>query len=555
MTDAATVETAVADAHRRDWALVLAATVRVARDLDLAEDCVQEAYAAALRTWAHAGLPDNPAAWLTTTARRRAIDEVRRDASLRSRLPLLVEPPGALDEAAGREQQQQREHTEADADTLRDALPDERLRLIFICCHPALAQEAQVALTLRLVCGVPVPDIARAFLVSEATMAARITRAKKKISVARIPYRIPSPGELPDRLRGALAVIHLLFTAGHTAPSGASLVRADLVDRAMHLARMLRQLMPASTDVHGLYALLLVTDARRATRVDADGRLVRLADQDRSRWDRGALAEAHDVIVGCLRAGPPGRYALQAAIASLYAEAPTYDETDWPQIIALYDRLTVVWPSPIVALNRAVPLAMVAGPEVALAEVERLERDGRLSGYQYLPAVKADLLSRLGRADEAADAYRQALALAANEAERAFLTGQLPGLLAVAWAGVGDDDRQRRDEQRDDGHDHRREDREAPDQGPGQHNQDQADAHQGEVGPPPGGQAERARPALAVARRRRGAAGRSAVMRFLRHHVRPPCPARPWFGTSFPAGRGVSAPTASAGQPAASSGG
>jgi hypothetical protein len=261
------------------------------------------------------------------------------------------------------------------------------------------------------------------------------------------------------------------------------------------------------------------------------------------------------VIVGCLRAGPPGRYALQAAIASLYAEAPTYDETDWPQIIALYDRLTVVWPSPIVALNRAVPLAMVAGPEVALAEVERLERDGRLSGYQYLPAVKADLLSRLGRADEAADAYRQALALAANEAERAFLTGQLPGLLAVAGAGVGDDDRQRRDEQRDDGHDHRREDREAPDQGPGQHNQDQADAHQGEVGPPPGGQVERARPALAVARRRRGAAGRSAVTRFLRHHVRPPCPACPWCGTSFPAGRGVSAPTASAGQPAASSGG
>jgi RNA polymerase sigma factor (sigma-70 family) len=490
---------------------VLAATVRVARDLDLAEDCVQEAYAAALRTWASAGIPDNPAAWLTTTARRRAIDDLRRGASLRSRLPLLVEPTGVVDEAAARGQQEQREHAEAEEDALRAVLPDEPLRLIFICCHPALAQEAQVALTLRLVCGVPVPDIARAFVVSEATMAARITRAKKKISTARIPYRIPPPDELPDRLRGALAVIHLLFTTGHTAPSGASLVRADLVDRAMRLARILRELMPASTDAHGLYALLLVTDARRATRVDADGRLTRLADQDRSRWDRGALAEAHDVIVDCLRAGPPGRYVLQAAIASLYAEAPTYDETDWPQIIALYDRLTVAWPSPIVALNRAVPLAMVAGPEAALAEVERLERDGRLSGYQYLPAIKADLLRRLGRADEAADAYQQALALAANEAERAFLAAQIAGLLAVAGARVGDDDRQRRDEQRDHGHDHGREDREAPDQGPGQHDQDQADAHHGEVGPPAGGQAERA--GLTRAGLTRAAARRRPVIR------------------------------------------
>jgi RNA polymerase sigma factor (sigma-70 family) len=521
---------------------VLAATVRVARDLDLAEDCVQEAYAAALRTWASAGIPDNPAAWLTTTARRRAIDDLRRGASLRSRLPLLVEPTGAVDEAAARGQQEQREHAEAEEDALRAVLPDEPLRLIFICCHPALAQEAQVALTLRLVCGVPVPDIARAFVVSEATMAARITRAKKKISTARIPYRIPPPDELPDRLRGALAVIHLLFTTGHTAPSGASLVRADLVDRAMRLARILRESMPASTDAHGLYALLLVTVARRATRVDADGRLTRLADQDRSGGDRGALAEAHDVIVDCLRAGPPGRYVLQAAIASLYAEAPTYDETDWPQIIALYDRLTVAWPSPIVALNRAVPLAMVAGPEAALAEVVRLERDGRLSGYQYLPAIKADLLRRLGRADEAADAYRQALALAANEAERAFLAAQIAGLLAVAWARVGDDDRQRRDEERDHGHDHGREDREAPDQGPGQHDQDQADAHHGEVGPPAGGQAERTgltRAGLTrAAARRRPVIRRRAVTRLLRHRGHPPSPS---CGISFPPGRGVSA--------------
>jgi RNA polymerase sigma-70 factor, ECF subfamily len=306
-------------------------------------------------------------------------------------------------------------------------VPDERLRLIFTCCHPALAQEAQVALTLRLVCGIPAPDIARAFLVSETAMAARITRAKKKISAARIPYRVPRPAELPDRLRGVLAVIHLLFTAGHTAPSGTSLMRADLVDQALRLADLLAALLPAEPEARGLRALLLVTDARRATRVDAAGRLVRLADQDRSRWDRAALARAHDMIVGCLRAGPPGRYVLQAAIASLYAEAPSYDETDWPQILTLYDRLAQVWPSPVVQLNRVVPLAMVAGPPAALAEIERLERDGRLAGYQYLPAIKADLLGRLGRAGEAAAAYRQALDLAANEAERAF-PGQIAGL-------------------------------------------------------------------------------------------------------------------------------
>jgi RNA polymerase sigma-70 factor (ECF subfamily) len=303
-------------------------------------------------------------------------------------------------------------------------VPDERLRLIFTCCHPALAQEAQVALTLRLVCGVPVPAIARAFLVSEPAMAARITRAKKKIAVARIPYRIPRPADLPGRLDGVLQVIHLLFTTGHTAPSGSSLVRADLVDLALHLTRMLRELMPDSTDVRGLHALLLVTDARRATRTDADGRLLRLSEQDRSRWDAAALAQARELILGCLHAGPPGRYVLQAAIASLYAEAPSYDQTDWPQLVALYDRLLEAWPSPVVALNRTVPLAMIAGAQAALADLERLERAGHLSGYQYLPAIKADLLSRLGRPGAAAAAYRQALALAANDTERAFLASR-----------------------------------------------------------------------------------------------------------------------------------
>jgi RNA polymerase sigma factor (sigma-70 family) len=439
VTDAAAVQAALAQAHRQEWARVLAATARVARDLDLAEECVQEAYASALRSWATAGIPGNPAAWLTTAARRRAIDVIRRDSALRARLPLLVEPegepaPGAPYSAEPDEQRagpherwRERQRREDAMDPATQA-PDDRLRLIFTCCHPALAAEGQVALTLRLVCGAATPDIARAFLVSEPTMAARITRAKKKIAVARIPYRVPRHAELPERLRAVLNVVHLLFTAGHTAPSGPSLVRADFVERALDLTRMLRELMPDETEVRGLHALLLVTDARRATRADDRGRLVRLEDQDRSRWDRAALDEAETLIAGCLRAGRPGRYVLQAAIASLYADAPAYELTDWPQLVALYDELLRVWPSPVVALNRAVPLAMAAGPEAALAEVERLERDGRLAGYQYLPAVKADLLVRLGRDDEAAGAYRRALELTANEAERAFLAGRLAAL-------------------------------------------------------------------------------------------------------------------------------
>ena len=418
MTPAADVEAAVADAHRRGWALVLAATARVARDLDLAEECVQEAYAAALASWGRDGIPDNPAAWLTTAAKRRAMDAVRREQTFRSKLPLLVEPQETEDEVA---------IDEPAAVEPGDVVPDERLRLIFMCCHPALAQEAQLALTLRLVCGVTTADIARALLVSEPTMAARMTRAKKKISAARIPDRLPEAAELPDRLRAVLGVIHLLFTAGHTAPSGASLVRNDLADQSLRLARMLRELMPDEREVRGLLALLLVTDARRATRVDADGRLLRLEDQDRSLWDRAAMAEAHDLIVDGLRGGRPGRYVLQAAIASLYAEAPSYDQTDWPQIVTLYDELLSVWPSPVVALNRTVAVSMVSGPAQALEEVAELEKDGRLARYQYLPAIKADLLHRLGRSEEASSAYRRALGLTENDAEREFLARRLAG--------------------------------------------------------------------------------------------------------------------------------
>jgi RNA polymerase sigma-70 factor (ECF subfamily) len=378
--------------------------VRVTRDIDAAEEAVQDAYVQALRTWPRDGVPDRPGAWLTTVARRTALNAMRRRRTLETKLPLLLEPE---------------DHEMPDPGD--DPMPDDRLRLIFTCCHPALATEAQVALTLRLVCGVATPDIARAFLVAEATMAARLTRAKRTIAAARIPYAVPSADELPERVDAALAVVHLLYAAGHTAHSGEDLVRDDLTGRALDLARMLRLLLPADREAAGLLALLLVHEARRATRTDAQGRLLRLGQQDRSAWDREGIAEADRLVVEALRAGPPGRFALQAAIAALHAQAPSYAQTDWPQILTLYDALLRVWPSPVVALNRAVAVSMVDGPQAALAEVEALERGGRLAGYRYLPSTKADLLRRLGRDAEAADAYRAALELSDNAAEREFL--------------------------------------------------------------------------------------------------------------------------------------
>ncbi|MQA81248.1 MAG: RNA polymerase sigma factor [Streptosporangiales bacterium] len=385
---------------------MVAATVRVTRDLDAAEEIVQDAYVKALRTWAHDGVPDRPGAWLTTVARRDALNLIRRQQTLRAKLPLLVD----------------REDTDMlDTTTDTDSIPDDRLRLIFTCCHPALSEEARIALTLRLVCGVATPDIAHAFLVAEATMAARLTRAKKKIAAARIPYAVPSPDELPARVHAVLTVVHLLYATGHTAHSGDELVRDELTDRALDLAHLLRLLLPADREAMGLLALLLVHHARRATRTDADGRLLRLDEQDRSGWDRDLIAEADRLVVAALTAGPPGRFTLQAAIAALHAQAPSYDATDWPQIRTLYDELLRIWPSPVVALNRAVAVSMVDGPAAALAEVEALEREGRLTGYRYLPATRADLLHRLGRHAEAADAYRAALALSDNAAEQEFL--------------------------------------------------------------------------------------------------------------------------------------
>jgi len=404
------VVAAVADTHRREWARVLATTVRLTGDLDLAEECVQEAYAKALTVWRD-GIPGAPGAWLTTTARRLALDQLRRAATLQRKLPLLVEPADAAEPGG---------------------FPDDRLRLVFTCCHPALAVEAQIALTLRLVCGLTTGEVARAFLLSEATMAARITRAKKKIAVARIPYRIPTPDQLSERIDAVLNVVHLVYTSGHTAPAGASLTRPDLVERALDLARMLRLLVPANSDVAGLLALIVLTDARRAGRTDNSGRLVLLAQQDRSRWDHGAIAEGVALVREALRCRPPGRYALQAAIAAVHAESARFDDTDWAEIVALYDLLRDRWPSPVVALNRAVAIGLAHGPAAGLAALDELGAEPQLARYPYLAAARADFLRRLGRVDEASLAYEEALILTDNEAERDFLAGRLDALPPVS---------------------------------------------------------------------------------------------------------------------------
>ncbi len=407
---AADAADAVEQAHRHEWAVVLAATVRLTRDLDLAEECAQEAYVAALQTWPTQGVPSRPGAWLTTTARRKALDRLRREQTLRRKLPLLVEPDG-----------------EQGIDVRDEVVADDRLRLVFICCHPTLSPEAQVALTLRLVCGVPTAEVARAFLVAEATMAARLTRAKKKIAQARIPFRLPAVDELPQRLDSVLTAVHLLYSTGHTAADGADLAHEDVCRRAVDLARVLVGLLPDEPEVRGLLGLLLLAEARRPARTDGDGRLVLLADQDRTRWDRALLAQGLRFTAEAMASPRAGRFALQAAIAGGHAVAPDAESTDWWRILRLYDALQRVWPSPVVALNRAVAVSFVDGPAAALELVVVLDDDPHLAAYPYLPATRADLLRRLDRPAEAAVAYREALALTANEAERAFLADRIAG--------------------------------------------------------------------------------------------------------------------------------
>jgi RNA polymerase sigma-70 factor (ECF subfamily) len=414
------VTAALADAHRREWAFVLAATVRVAGDLDLAEECAQEAYVDALTAWGRSGVPERPGAWLTTAARRRAVDRLRREGTLRRKLPLLVEPVEA--DATG-------SPTSGDQEPEgEDVVPDDRLRLLFTCCHPALDPAARVALTLRLVCGVPTPDVARAFLVPEPTMAARITRAKKKITQARIPYRTPTAAELPERLDSVLSTVHLLFSTGHTAPTGEQLVRDDLCERALDLAATLVRLLPDEPEARGLLGLLLLAHARRSTRHDDDGRLVLLEDQDRRHWDHSMIVQGLRATVDALRVPAPGRFALQAAIAGVHAVAPSFERTDWSRVVHLYDLLLAVEPSPVVELNRAAALSFAVGPPEALEVVDGLAGDPRLRAYPYLHAVRADLLRRLGRTAEASGEYEAALALTANAAEREFLQGRVAEL-------------------------------------------------------------------------------------------------------------------------------
>jgi RNA polymerase sigma-70 factor (ECF subfamily) len=396
---------ALAAIFRAEHGRVLARLIGLLGDFDLAEEALADAYAAAAHHWPRDGVPDYPAAWLLTTARRRAIDRIRRARTQVAYLPALaIEMRLSPDDPESTEN------------------GDDRLRLFFTCCHPALDQQTQVALTLRCLAGLSTADVARLFLTSEATVSQRIVRAKRKIRETRIPYRVPDRDQLPDRLRAVLAVLYLMFTEGHTATRGGQLVRDELCDESIRLARALRELMPAEPEVTALLALLLLTDARRAARRSATGDLVPLAEQDRSRYDYRTIAEGRYLLSQAIRSAPVNQYAVQAAIAALHAEAPTAADTDWPQIVRLYRILRTVAPSPMVELNHAIAVAEADGPLAGIALLDTLASEATSAKSHLFHAVRADLLRRLGRYAEAMAAYDTAIALSANDAERSYLS-------------------------------------------------------------------------------------------------------------------------------------
>ena len=399
----------IEEVFRAEHGRILATLIRLLGDIDVAEEALQEAFAAALEQWPEAGTPTNPVSWLVSTGRHKAIDRLRRRARL------------------AQKQEEIARHLELSVEEEDAPVPEDRLRLIFTCCHPSLATDAQVALTLRTLGGLSTEEIAHAFLVPAPTMAQRLVRAKAKIRAARIPYQVPPDDALAERLEAVMVVVYLVFNEGYAASFGARLVRHELCDQAIRLGRMLVELLPAHTEPKGLLALMLLHDSRRATRLDASGDIVLLEEQDRTRWDRAQIDEGAALVEAALRAGgrPPGPYALQAAIAAVHAQAPTAAATDWRQITALYGMLARVHPSPVVELNRAVAVAMSDGLERGLALMDELDHRGELAGYHLLPAARAELLRRLGRPAEAAEAYRRALALVSNEAERRHLKKRL----------------------------------------------------------------------------------------------------------------------------------